>query len=792
MFPRIVDISAITGKNVVGPPTSWQTQNGPFNVEHVAAVDANNDLLAFWWSPQHDWQVVNVSAKTNQKIVGGLTNWQTRNGPFLVEHLAARTASGDLIVFWWSPQHDWQAVNVSAKTGKRVSTAVTSWLTPDGVGGTVEHLAARGLNGELLVFFWTPANDWLVVDVTSKTGRSVGGEVTSWLAQNGPLLVEHLAGAAPDGSLEVFWWSPAHDWQAMNVSSIAGGSVGGRPVSWLTGDVEHIAIAGINKALYVYWWTPATNWRRVDVTAITGMQVSDVGSIYQPTHDGSNVEVLSARGVENSLLRFWWTPSLDWQALNISKATGLQAASNPTDWLTRSGGRMIEHTSAATPQSHLIVAWDDGESRRLTDALGTPPSPMKRVAGRRKVVAILWDPHRPTDPAPAASVVDNLLFAPTMSVRDYYLQNSGGSYTIERAGVLGWFDASRPPEYWWGPLDTGDSDGDGWINPHVQKWAEAIRKADPVFDYKAFDANAFDGKLQPEELGILVVIPQNTPFGTMRSTLGREFPNPQPLVVDGVTIGEIVEAYIGAPPNAGVVAHELGHMFLNLPDMYFNLPDEPRWMDGDKRIPFDNPFSAGDYSLMDATYNGAHLDPFLKLKLGWLRPRIICRSARYTLRAIEEQREVWILAHPQRWTREYFIVENRWPGTSYDAILPDRGLGVWHVIEDPELYGTFIPPRPPDAPAASHQELWEDKWATVSLADWGRRGIRMIRPIWNTFNATKSLWDGSDPETGYDLLSDAPLPKASLRWADGTPSGFAIRNISPAGPAMTANISVPW
>jgi hypothetical protein len=108
-------------------------------------------------------------------------------------------------VFWWSPQDDWHAVNVSAKTGRRVSTAPTSWVTPDGAGGTVEHLAARGLAGELLVFYWTPASDWQVVDVTRKTGQLVAGEVTSWTSQDGPVLVEHLAGPSPDGSLVVFW-----------------------------------------------------------------------------------------------------------------------------------------------------------------------------------------------------------------------------------------------------------------------------------------------------------------------------------------------------------------------------------------------------------------------------------------------------------------------------------------------------------------------------------------------------------------------------------------------------------
>lgn len=116
-----------------------------------------------------------------------------------------------------------------------------------------------------------------------------------------------------------------------------------------------------------------------------------------------------------------------------------------------------------------------------------------------EVLVFWWSPQRPTDPAPPAGNVDTTIFGTTSSVRDYYLQNSGGNYTIERAGVLGWFTASRPAAYWWGPPDTNDSDGDGWVNPHVQKWAEAIRMADPLFNYKAFDANPFDGNLRPED-----------------------------------------------------------------------------------------------------------------------------------------------------------------------------------------------------------------------------------------------------------------------------------------------------
>jgi M6 family metalloprotease-like protein len=770
MLPKTVDITGITGQEVAGPPTSWQTQNGPFNVEHLAAVNANNEVLVFWWSPQHNWQFVNISAKTGQKIVGGLTNWQTHSGPFLVENLAGHTSSGDLIVFWWSPQHDWQAVNVSAKTGKRVATTATSWVTPDGVGGTVEHLAARGVARELLVFYRTPARGWRVVDVTAKTGKTVSGEATSWIAHDGALLVEHLAGPAPDGSLVIFWWSPAHDWQAIDASAIAGGMVNGRPVSWMTGNVEHIAVRGNDNKLLVYWWTPATNWRRVDVTAITGVQIAEVGAVYQLADAGENVEVLTARGLDGALLHFWWKPSRDWQALNLSYATGALWASDSTAWVTPSGNRLIEHVAAATPQNHLLLAWDDGETRRLTDAVGGPFQLMKRQHGRRRIVAILWDPHRPAHPAPAAAVVDDLIFGPANSVRDYFLENSGGRFTIERAGVLGWFSASRPWDYWWGPADTSDADGDGWVSPHVQKWAEAVRLADPQFNYNVYDTNPFDGNLRPEELGVLIVIPQNSPFGTNRGAVGREYPNPQPLVVDGVTIGTIAEVYIGNPPNLGVVAHELAHLLLHHGDMYFT---------------FFNPYAAGYYSLMDGTYKTTHIDPFAKLKFGWLRPYLIVRSGHYTLPSIEAERFVWILMDPSRGPDEYFIVENRWGGTSYDNQMPDAGgLAVWHIMESPAVFGSVPPP-----PGVTPQQ-----WSMVGAGDGTRRAIRMLRPlVVPPFNDAIALRDGADPATGFDMLSEDPDPQHScLKWADGTASGFTIRNISPAGPTMTADIHVPW
>ena len=118
----------------------------------------------------------------------------------------------------------------------------------------------------------------------------------------------------------------------------------------------------------------------------------------------------------------------------------------------------------------------DSEPRILTSSLGRPFQSLKRQTIRRKIVAVLW--KIPNDPnAFQVSEVENILFGSQNSVREYYLENSGGAYTIDKAGLLGWYDADEPAEQYFGPPDINDSNGDGWINGHLKKWAEGIRKA---------------------------------------------------------------------------------------------------------------------------------------------------------------------------------------------------------------------------------------------------------------------------------------------------------------------------
>ena len=352
------------------------------------------------------------------------------------------------------------------------------------------------------------------------------------------------------------------------------------------------------------------------------------------------------------------------------------------------------------------------------------------------------------------------MFGPRPSVADWLAENSSGAVTIVKAGLLGWYDADKPGEHYWSTnekTDPADRDGDGWLNGHVEKWAEAIRKADREFDFAERDTNG-DKTLQPEELAILIVIPQAGPFGTNRVPAGRQFPKTEPLIVDGVRIPMIAEVYTGLPASFGAPAHELSHLLLGAPDLYMNGP----W-----------PFAAGEFCLMDNSYTSGHLNPFLKLKLGWLKPTVVTKSGDYRLKSVEQHGEVLVLFDPARGPGEYFLLENRHRGQSYDAGvgkagrgISSDGLAVWHILEDPKLIELAKPP-------------------IGGPGEWGRKGIRLIRSNGGT--------PGDDAHALFSkrgtTLSDTTEP-AHLRWIDGSPTGFHITVMSDPKPELQLRITL--
>lgn len=402
----------------------------------------------------------------------------------------------------------------------------------------------------------------------------------------------------------------------------------------------------------------------------------------------------------------------------------------------------IQNTTNKTKLKQPTIFWDY--------------QPLNPKKGKANLLVILWDPHRKDHPAPNKTAIENLIFGPDPSVKGYFLKNSQNQFILEKAAVLGWYDAKKNADHYWAASDTNDANGDGWISGHVEKWAEAIYFADKEFDYSKYDTN-YDGNLEPSELGVLIIIPQNNPFGTNRVAYSQQYPNSKPLLVDGVKITWIAEAYIGNPPNMPLTAHELSHLFHGTPDMYFR---------------FFQPYAAGAYSIMDQSHKGnSHLDPYNKLRLGWLKPRVVTEDGYYSLTSMDNSSDCLVIYDPKKGKDEFFLIENRQQGKWYDSWLPDYGLAIWHIIEDYSVYSKLPAPKDVDS----------EKWKTVGKHEWGRRGIRMLRPIYGP-PYSNELWDGSQPETSSDVY---------LKWIDGSESGFVIRNISASSKTMSFWVDTP-
>ena len=470
-------------------------------------------------------------------------------------------------------------------------------------------------------------------------------------------------------------------------------------------------------------------------------------SVMATGEDGHVYQALYVRGPGSH-----WT---GWGRLPSNAPENVKMVSTPWSMNSPDGKEALVFALGSDQMSYF-AQYVRGASSKWRDWQSVSPNKREFSSGL-SVIA-----HMPRRPSP--EYYRNLLFGSTNSVRDLFLENSGGKFTISEAYITPWLTAVDDPE----TLDFDESTFD-FINcgPLQRKGTYVVQQIEKLtpFRFSTFDGNG-DGLITEDELAILWMWPDLT-----QDTAKTESCDRSPVPVPSLSQGVKIEIYSRGPSvmQLNTIAHELAHQcFKPDPgDMYFG------------EIP--NPYAPRCYSLMDY---GAHFDPFNKWRLGWMEPHFIRRTGRYKLPDVETRHCAWILADPRHAPDECFIVENRWPDTSHYKDLPDRGMAVWHIIGNPTVYGSL--PPPPGVPP--------EKWAKVGPEAFPRRGIRMIRPTGPLPpDDSRALWDGTDPATGYNLLSWDPDPNhARLCWADGTPSGFAIRAISASGPVMTARVEVPF
>lgn len=358
-----------------------------------------------------------------------------------------------------------------------------------------------------------------------------------------------------------------------------------------------------------------------------------------------------------------------------------------------------------------------------------PYASLKPRQGKFPFLVICFDPLRPGETRPTKAQVVNQHRGDDgkWNVLGWYRENTGRKYIPGPFTFLGcndgnWFVA--PPErqgtwYW----DTGN---------FGLMWEDAIKAADPYFDFHQYDRNG-DNHITGDELVVNVLRPQNGPYGTHRAAS---------VTVDGIgtpmTI-DVLDVFFSSNDdvrvtNVGTIAHEAAHGVLDAPDMYSNFATR-----------------AGFYSLMDAHVNSTHLDPFHKLKSGHLTPDVVeinkWATRTVSLASVEKKKEAIIIYHPDKNDREYFIVENRWRGTSptsnYDFYLSPAqpGIAVWHIVEDLALANQFRPAGDLD----------------VVSWDWGRLGIRFLGILPSIGSSTELKWaDGSSAKIKVTAKSNIP------------------------------------
>jgi hypothetical protein len=201
-----------------------------------------------------------------------------------------------------------------------------------------------------------------------------------------------------------------------------------------------------------------------------------------------------------------------------------------------------------------------------------------------------------------------------------------------------------------------------------------------------------------------------------------------------------------------------------------------------------------------------HFSAWCKIQLGWIIPTVVTTNDMYTLHDTETHPEALILCDLKHSALEYFLVENRYKGTSYDSIkggkwympgllgffypyynyisdLPDEGIVIYHIDDNQSLRwwesgGLY----------ANVNDMEEHKAVDVECADSPSSHFKNADDLDSMKNGgdKNDLWDS----TTYDF-TDNSVP-CNATWYDGTPSGFAIRDFSAIGPTMTMKISVSY
>jgi len=305
-----------------------------------------------------------------------------------------------------------------------------------------------------------------------------------------------------------------------------------------------------------------------------------------------------------------------------------------------------------------------------------------QALGARPALVILLDLANTGTFSHPTSYYDDLVFnffntnsAGVRSVNGFFLENSHGRFYLTRAGagIIG-------------PLQLNATDRAMAATNDIARGGIAINAAVAAgFDFAPYDANN-DGIIIASEVQVMIFdnLTQND-SGAARWANPTGPTNAVAFTPPGSS--KSISMYVGLLTQRvsfATLCHEVSHI-IGTKDLY------GVW----------NVTCHGvRYTLMSCTITTADdmetygLDAWHKLQLGWVEPRIRTLgpggvesiTAAQSLAATDAP---IILYDPAHGTHEFFLLEYRtstspW-GSGYDANIPTSGLGIWHVVHQPDF-----------------------------------------------------------------------------------------------------------
>jgi immune inhibitor A len=389
----------------------------------------------------------------------------------------------------------------------------------------------------------------------------------------------------------------------------------------------------------------------------------------------------------------------------------------------------------------------------------------------------------------SANYFDTLLFAPPVagngSLRDYWSEVSYAAIDIvslQLPSALGWRRAPQTYSYY---TNGENCTGLNSYPNNCQKLAEDVVDAiNGVVNFADYDNN-HDGYAEP-----VIIIHAGS-----GAEYTEKFPNTDDIwshswslkssrFYDGISVYRyiIMPEYWISPGDMtiGVFAHEMGHGFWGLPDLY------------DVDTYYSDAEGVGNWSLMGSgSWNGlngdtpAWPDAYSRVRMGIAQAVDVAHDTSLSIRQVYNNppasaNTVFRLRSSVLGSNEYWLLENRGQvANTYDAGLPGSGLLIWHV--DDSLASSWEDDNRYECKEVDNALCPQHYHVALEQADG-----------WRDLEYGYGRGDDSDPFPGTRSnrnFSAATNPNSSSYYYSGN-TYISVKEISPAGAIMTANVSV--